>query len=149
MKPIKIIGIGNILMGDDGVGIYAVEELSERIEKRDIEVIDGGTGGYNLLSILEQSKKVIFIDAVDMGLPPGTIKRFLPEQLKAVISTNRGYSLHKTDITDVIRMASLLGVVPQFVIFGVQPKTIREEIGISEEVKRRIPELINLVIDEI
>ncbi len=135
-------------MADDGVGVYAAEELNKKIDKKDIEVIDGGTGGYSLLSIFEDSKKVIFIDAVDMRLPPGTIKRFLPEQLKAVISDNKRYSLHKTDVTEVIRMASLFDMIHQFVIFGVQPKTIREEIGLSEEIKKKMPELIDLVIDE-
>ena len=148
-KIIKIIGIGNILMADDGLGVYAVEELNTKINKKDIDVIDGGTGGYSLLNILEDSKKVIFIDAVDMGLPPGTIKRFLPEQLKAIISDNKRYSLHKTDITEVIRMASLFGVIPQFIIFGVQPKIIKKKIGISEEIKRKMPELIDLVFNEI
>ena len=92
-----ILGVGNPMMGDDGFGIAMVEELAREDLPDGVEVVDGGTGGLGLVSLIEEAERVLILDTADMGKPPGTVIEFAPDQVRNMAS-DRQVSLHQTDL---------------------------------------------------
>ncbi len=133
---------------DEGIGIHAVNELLKHKLPENIEIFDGGTGGFKLLELMYEAGRVIFIDAVDNGKKPGAIISF---KGNAIYSSYRKirYSLHETDLLEVIKMATLLDNLPEIRIIGVQPKTVKYGMKLSMELKNAIPEIIEKVFKEI
>ena len=137
-----MIGIGNTLMGDDGIGPRLIEELhKKRIVGADL--IDLGTGGIQLVHELARYNSVIIIDAADMGLDPGEYRIFSPEDAISV-KFGRGYSLHDWDLMRSIEISKELGEAPERItIFAIQPRSIKMGGGISPELKMRSDEYID------
>jgi hydrogenase maturation protease len=146
--PILILGVGNILLSDEGVGIRVVEAL-QRIELPDgVEVVDGGTASMALLDSLSHRDRVIVIDAVKGHHEPGTIYRFTP----AEISVQKGIvtSLHQIDLLDALTQVEFLRCAPrEVVLYGIEPKTIALGLELTPEVETAIPRLIELVLSEL
>jgi hydrogenase maturation protease len=149
-KPTIIVGLGNPLMSDEGIGVYLVNRLSEFSEDYPgVDFIDAGTGGLNLLHLFEDREKVILIDCANMEEEPGTIKKFTPEQVKSVKQLAH-QSLHEQDLMKIINMAKMLGQLPkQIVIFGIQPENVSLGQTISFELEKRIGEYINMICTEL
>ena len=84
-ERILVLGVGNLLMGDEGVGIHAIRELMERTHPPHVDIIDGGTAGLDLLHVMEGYQKVLIIDAVDVGEEPGAILRFSPQDVYLMV----------------------------------------------------------------
>jgi hydrogenase maturation protease len=148
MKKILILGIGNLLLRDEGVGVHVVERLKNMTLPSDVEAIDGGTMGINLLYHIEGRKKVVVIDAVNTEGAAGTIYRFTDKDLED--KKECLVSAHDIDFSDVLKTANLLGTKPDEVIFiGIQPEEISEGIGLSSVIEERIPQIIDLVLKEI
>ena len=147
-NKVVIIGIGNLLLMDEGIGVHVINELEKYELPQNIAIYDGGTGGFKLMDLMHGAKKVIFIDAVETGKAPGTITTFKSED---VVSTyhKKNYSLHDTDLLEVLKMAELLDNITKINIVGVQPKTINYGTTLSKELKDSIPEIINTVFKEI
>jgi hydrogenase maturation protease len=147
-KKILILGIGNLILKDEGAGVHVIERLKDMALPSDVEVIDGGTMGIDLLYYIEGRKKVIVIDAVNTDGPAGTIYRFTDKDLEDKKECLR--SAHDIDFTDVLKTADLLGKKPDEVIFiGIKPEDISEGIGLSPSIEGRIPQIIELVLKEI
>ncbi len=147
-KNILILGIGNILLKDEGIGVHVVNKLKEMQLPPDVEVMDGGTSGIDLLYYIEGRKKVIVIDTVMAGEPPGTMYRFTDKDLVMKKSVLR--SAHGIDITDVIKTAEFFGTKPEEIVFiGVEPEVIDEGLELSPLLAKRIDPLIKLVMEEI
>lgn len=150
-KPIVVIGLGNPLMADEGIGIALVNRLADlaaqgKAPADEVEYVDGGCGGMSLLTLLEDRKTVILIDCAKMGLPAGTIRRFAPHDVQTVKQMAH-LSLHEVDILKVIELADLLGNKPEhIVIFGIEPHTIRQESRLSEPLARRMDDYLQLLI---
>ncbi len=146
-KPILILGVGNTIQKDDGIGVHVIEEMKKNPLPASVELFDGGTLGYDLLGIIEERKKVIVIDAVKGEQPPGTLYKFSPDD----ITTNNRYdSLHQLGIIEAIRLAGLQGKAPdQTVIIGIEPEIIDWGLTLTSAVKKTIPKIISLVMDEI
>ena len=127
-KDTAVLGIGNPLMSDEGIGIHLIRKLSEHQDKfPSVEFIDAGTGGMNVLHLIANRKKVIIIDCVKMGNKPGTIKRFEPADVQTVKKMMH-FSLHEADILRIIDISKQLGECPdQIVIFGIEPESL--ELG--------------------
>lgn len=142
------MGTGNLLLKDEGVGIHAVKRLKEIDLPSDVEVLDGGTSGFDLLDEIEGRKRVIVIDAVKAGEKPGTIYRFSGDDVEA--KRKALVSLHDIDLADILNLAGILGKRPQITVIGIEPKCI-EEFGLelSPEVEDKIPVIIELVMEEI
>jgi len=145
---IRIIGVGNPLMGDDGVGIAVVERLQQETLPAGVEVVDGGTGGLTLLDLMAGADRVILVDAVETGRPPGTVIRLagadlmLPEQAPA-------FSLHETALPSVFALGRELGVLPRsLVLFGVQPASVERRMGLSPAVAAAVAEVAGRVLAE-
>ena len=146
-KPIAIIGVGNYLMSDEGVGIHAIKFLENLEWSDDIELIDGGTPGVALMYLLENRKLVILIDCADFNAKPGEISVFDPNDL--IRDENSEISLHATDLLSSLELAKRLGSYPEdVVIVGIQPSSIDMGMEVSSEAKNAL-EHLRPVIDKI
>lgn len=148
MSRVRIIGVGNPLMGDDGIGIAAAERLAALSLPDGVEVVDGGTGGLTLLSLMEAAATVILVDAVAMGREPGTIVRVTPEEV--VMPKGEGaLSLHETGLAQVLALGRELGTLPAVIVYGVQPHSVERRIGLSPPVARALGPLLEQVLAEL
>ena len=125
-----ILGIGNLLWADEGFGIRAVEELAANWAfTDDVRILDGGTQGLYLLPFLEEAEILVVFDAVDYGLPPGTMKVVEGDEVPAFMGAKK-MSLHQTGFQDVIATASLMGICPEkLLLIGVQPVELEDYGG--------------------
>ncbi len=145
-KLIVVIGVGNLLMGDEGLGVHVVEELNKRELPPDVEVFDGGTGGIALLNLMEGAKKAIIVDAVLGGGKPGEIYVLGVDRLiKGVV---KFFSLHEMDLLSTIKIGKELDKLPpELVLVGVEPKKYQEySMDLSPEVETVIPKVIDVIL---
>jgi hydrogenase maturation protease len=148
-KGILVLGIGNLLLKDEGVGVHAVQKLQEMDLPDHVEVVDGGTAGLDLLEWIDGRDKVVVIDAVKSGGIPGTIYRFSGENIKEV--SKPWLSLHDIDITDLLKLIDMLGVKkPEVIVIGIEAKDIESvDLELSKEIEAQIPKVIEQVMKEI
>ena len=149
-KKMKILGCGNTLMGDDGVGIRVIERLQEMKLPESIEIIDAGVGGMAILSWIEDADKVVIVDAVQTGNEPaGTVYMFTDKELPP--SDMFMLSLHDLNLVDTINVGRVVQKMPdEIVIIGVEVKRVAEFTKeLTPEVEGAIPEVIDLVLKEL
>jgi hydrogenase maturation protease len=147
MKRVLIVGIGNILLQDEGVGVRAVETMQGMDVPPDVELLDGGTSGADLVDYLADRAKVIVIDAVDSHAAPGTVFRMTPEDL--VKGENADLSLHQLGLIDSLTMAREMGTpAREVVIYGIQPQRVYWGLELTEPVARVLPKVIEMVLRE-
>jgi len=146
---VLVLGIGNVLMMDDSVGVRAVEELEQGYSFMEgVELLDGGTSGIELLSSIQDRDYLIIIDAIKSGFAPGTVVRVEGEDVPARFMTR--ISPHQLGLSDVLAAATISGRLPKnMVLFGIEPKTIELGLGLSGEVKAGFANLIRAVKDEL
>ncbi len=143
---VLILGIGNLLLSDEGIGIHAVRCLAERELPPGVEVLDGGTSGADLVDHLEGRTKVIVIDAASGDGPPGTVYRC---EARDLIEQEGSLSLHEFGLADSLHMAERLGCAPQRVIvLGVQPATLEPGLELSPEVAAVLPGILKVALAE-
>ncbi len=146
---VMIIGVGNELLKDEGVGVHVVRALRENPSPGgvELEIIDGGTSPY-IFDLIEGVDRLIVIDAVKDGGEPATVYRFAPED---VIAGHKNLlSLHEVGLLENLRLLEQLGARPKdTVIIGVEPKEIDWGLELSPEVERIIPEVIRVVLKEV
>jgi hydrogenase maturation protease len=144
-----ILGLGNPLRGDDGVGARVVEELTRRDLPEGVTALDGGIGGLDLLQILQRWKRVVIVDAADVGREPGQYVRFTPDQVRLVRASDT-LSLHNAGLSEVLALADALDLdLPEMVIFGVQPADIGWREGLSPTVESTLSALADAVLEEL
>jgi len=147
-KDILVLGIGNTILTDEGIGVRVAEKMMKMSLPPEVEVMDGGIKGLDLLYYIEGRKKVIVVDAVKAGAPPGTLFRFTDNDLAAKKGIMR--SAHGIDFSDVIAAARFTGTKPDEVIFlGIEPEDLNVSMELSPMIEKMIPILINLVMKEI
>lgn len=148
MSDFLVIGIGNPIMSDDGVGVHAVRYLEGRLPDN-VELIEGSVYCADLLPFLENRRKVVFIDGVDAGAEPGTIFRFSPDEVRK----RKGIepiSLHDFGIYELITAARLLGGCPgEITLLAVQVKNVEVGEELSQEVLEAIPRIHKLLLDDL
>jgi hydrogenase maturation protease len=147
-KKILIMGVGNILLKDEGFGIHIVRELEKLELPENVELLDGGVLGPNLLGYIEDIEKLIVVDIINAKMKPGKILKIKPEQIKNK-SQKYFFSFHQIGLLEALNMAEILGRKFETIIFAIQPKSIEMGMELSEELKEKIPEMINLILDEI
>ncbi len=146
MKHTLVLGLGNPLLGDEGIGVRVVEELSGLELPDGVEVAEGGTAGVGLIGLMEGYQRVIVVDAADMGQPPGRVVRFTPSEAQFKMAETR-LSLHQIGLGEALALAEALEVAPaEVVIIGVQPGRIAGRVGLSPEVERAIPQISKMVL---
>ncbi len=144
-----MIGLGNPLLGDEGIGVRAVEELRGLELPEGVETVVGGTAGLGLIGLMEGCRRVIIVDAADMGRPPGCVAKFSPSEVRFRIAEGP-LSLHQIGLGEVLALASALGIAPDgLTIIGVQPKRVEIGARLSPEVERAIPQIIGIVLEEL
>lgn len=147
-QDILILGIGNILLKDEGIGIHVINKLKELTLPENVEVIDGGTAGLDLIDLIEGRKKLIVIDAVKAGGVPGTIYRLTEENLD--IKPKAIMSFHDIDLLDALYMVQTTGEKPkEIIVIGIEPKDMSDGLELSPEIEERIPYIIRLVLKEL
>jgi hydrogenase maturation protease len=121
-----ILGIGNVLLSDEGAGIHAIRQLADRAERRDdIELMDGGTLSFSLAGAIEDAENLIVIDAAQYDGEPGTTRVFVGEQMDEFIGSNRKCSVHEVSLIDLMAIALLSEQLPQQrALIGIQPHSI-------------------------
>lgn len=145
MNPVRIIGVGNPLMGDDGVGIAAAGRLSALPLPAGVEVMDGGTGGLTLLELMAGAETVLLIDAVAMGKPAGSIVCFSADEIDP--EEEAGLSLHETGLPAVFALGREMGLLPpRIVVFGVEPAVVERRLGLSPVVAAALESLVEQVL---
>jgi hydrogenase maturation protease len=146
-KGVLILGIGNILLRDEGIGVRTVEAMAGLDLPDDVELMDGGTSGVDLADELAGRHKLIVIDAVHSEHPAGTVLRFGPEEL--VSDEHPQMSLHELGLMETLSMARTFGCCPKdVVIFGVQPETTDSGLDMSPTIRGVLPRLIEMVLAE-
>ena len=146
-KKTVIIGIGNLILKDEGVGIHVIKKLEAIELPPGVEVIDGGTDAVELLSMFQDFERIIVIDALKAGGEPGTIYKATPEDI--MNDCNRSLSLHEVGLLDVLGMAKQLGGHGEVVIIGVEPKEITYSMELTSEIEAKIPNIIDAVLAEL
>jgi hydrogenase maturation protease len=143
-KPLLILGVGNYLMGDEGIGVHMADNLRGKTPEG-VDVLDGGTAGLQLLDSMQQYETVIMIDATLDSHPAGTIRLIEPRFSK---DFPRAMSTHEIGLKDLVEALSLLETVPRMYLFVVSVVDIYElHIGLSEPVSAAMNELERQVLE--
>ena len=137
-KPTAVLGIGNLLYGDDGFGPRVAQALAGQRLGEGVDVIDAGAIGVDLLDYLTEYRRVIIIDAADMGLEPGTLRTFAPEEVRSLKKGSQ-LSLHSSDILGVIELGAALGAkLADITVIAVQPELLAPGDRLSETVEAAV-----------
>jgi hydrogenase maturation protease len=137
---VLVLGIGNLLWADEGFGVRALQELQRRYELPDnVQLLDGGTQGIYLVQHVREADILVVFDAVDYGLPGGTLKLVQDDQVPNFLGAKK-VSLHQTGFQEVLAMAQMLGDYPQHLLLvGVQPVVLEDYGGsLQPEVKAQL-----------
>jgi len=153
---VLIVGVGNILLKDEGVGVHVVKKLQEVALPSNVEVIDAGTAGLDVFLLHEDVDRLVVIDATRAGAKPGTIykgrfKASEREKLTRLFgqSADSKISLHQIGLIDALAAAEKLNCVPkEIVIIGVEPGECDYGLELTEMVKQSVPEVIKKVLEE-
>jgi len=146
---VVVIGLGNPLMGDDGLGLAVLAELRSGYSwPENVELVDGGTWGLSLLPVIEDADELILIDAINAGEAPGTFVRLERERLPRYLATK--ISPHQVDLHDVLGLAELRGTLPQnTVALGLQPESVELRNALSDILRCRVDTLAAAVVQEL
>lgn len=145
---ILLLGIGNVLWADEGFGVRVIERLQKSYRFPDsVKVMDGGTQGVYLVEHVQAADVLIVFDAIDYGLPPGTLKRIEDNDVPNFLGAKK-MSLHQTGFQEVLAMAQMLGSYPQhLLLLGVQPEELDDYGGsLRPTVKAQIQPAINMAL---
>jgi len=144
-----ILGVGNLLLSDEGVGLRVLERLAATYNLPEgVQTLDGGTLGLDLLYYLEGVENLLIIDAVEMGKEPGTLLRLEGDEVPAFLSIK--ISPHQIGIPDMLFAAKLKDLYPRnVVLWGVQPGVLDIGLDLSPPIAARVDELVEKVIDEL
>jgi hydrogenase maturation protease len=149
VKKTLVLGLGNILLSDEGVGVRVVERLQELYEfPQEVQVLDGGTLALDLLPYVEETDRLLVIDALEMGAEPGAIARLESDEVPAFLSVK--LSPHQMGLADLLAAARLRDVYPeQLVLWGMQPGVMRPGLELSPPVAAQVEVLVDRVLAEL
>jgi hydrogenase maturation protease len=146
---ILLLGIGNIIMGDDGIGPHLINRMrNDYIFMPGIMLLDGGTLGLDLLHYLQGITCLVIVDAFDMAKLPGHLQRFEDDDVPAALSAT--LSAHQSGLQDLLALADLQGYLPQrIVLWGVQPQAVSLSLELSPAVAECMDELVLKLLGEL
>jgi hydrogenase maturation protease len=147
MATLTVLGIGNVLMQDDGVGVHLLEAVRRaRPWPAEVEFVDGGAAGLNLLGVIEQARRLVVFDAADLHSPPGSCRVLTGEQL-AEESTGR-ISLHDMPFAQTLQLCrQFLSAPADVVVLAIQPAAVDPGRRLSGEVQRRFAALVQTAVE--
>lgn len=144
-----ILGVGNLLASDEGVGIHVIQHLQAEYQfPEEVQLLDGGTLGMDLLFYLENVRYLLLIDAVETGQPPGTLIRLAGDEVPAFFSLKM--SPHQVGVPDMLFAAKLRDLYPEeVVLWGVQPGSLEIGLELSPPVAAQLESLVARVVEEL
>lgn len=144
-----VIGLGNPLMTDDGIGLAALGRLRDRWEfPPGVCLVDGGTWGMSLLPEVEDAGRLLLLDAIDVGVPPGRVVRLERDELPLFLSQK--LSPHQVGLRDVLAVAELRGTLPaETVAMGLQPAVVELSTSLSPEVQAGVERLARRAVEQL
>ena len=147
--PMLVLGLGNILMQDEGIGVAVVDRLQQHFKVSDqVELLDGGTSGMTLLDDLRNRQQVIVVDAVRTGNEPGSIVVLRGEEIPAFFKSK--VSPHQLALSDVLAVLTMTDEQPgEITVIGIEPISLETHMGLSEEVAEQLVPLTDLVVEEL
>lgn len=148
-SSIAIIGLGNILLKDEGVGVHVANAVKERYSlSPDVEIIDGGTMGLDLLPFFEGRDKILLIDAVDFGMKPGHLGTIEKDKIPSVLESK--LSMHHVGLSDVLFTARFMGIGPdELCLIGIQPESLDIGLDMTVTVADRFETLVDMTINKL
>jgi len=146
---ISLIGLGNLLLGDEGVGVHAVGALKEKYDfPEEVRLLDGGTLGLDLLHLIEGMDRVLFVDAVDLKKEPGTIAVIEDVNLPFILEPK--LSLHHVGLSDLLFASSFMGTRPaEIVLVGIQPEKLEVGLELSPTIRGRLDKLLETILEKL
>jgi hydrogenase maturation protease len=150
MADALVLGLGNILLGDEGVGVRVVERLREQYDfSKEVQVMDGGTLGLDLLPYVQDTSRLLVVDAVQAKEPPGTLVRLASGEIPIFLDACK-VSAHQEGLQDLLAVAALKGYLPRDVVFwGVQINSLRVGLELSPVVAEQVDFLAKNVVGEL
>ena len=150
MAETLVLGLGNILLGDEGVGVRVVEHLLEQYDfPEGVRVMDGGTLGLDLLPYVEDASRLLVIDAVQARKPPGTLVRMVGDEIPMFLDASK-VSPHQEGLQDLLAVAVLKGYLPDEVVFwGAQIESLGVGLELSTSVAAQVEALAGRVLEEL
>ena len=146
MATLTVLGIGNILMRDEGIGVRLMEAVRDaRDWPSDVEFIDGGAGGLSLLNVIESAERLVVFDAAEMQLVPGECRTFSPEDLAADRPGGR-ITMHDVSFLEALELCERFSRRPPTVIFAIEPKTVEFGRQLSDELSSAFDRLVEAAV---
>ena len=144
-----VLGVGNILLSDEGIGVRAIEALTGRYTfSEEMGCIDGGTMGLDLLPFIEGKKRLLIIDAVNASRPPGTIIRIENKDIPKFLGQK--LSVHQIGLPEMLSAAALMSILPEEIcLIGMQPEKLETGLSLSGVASARFNDLISAVITKL
>lgn len=142
----KIIGCGNLLLKDEGIGVHLIAYLKEKDLPADVELVDAACGGFDIMSHLDKTERVVIVDAIKTGGKPGEIYKFGLDDFSTDSAPST--SLHDITLREVLLLSRKLAPLPKITIFGIEPKEINWGMELTKEVENVLPRLAELVLKE-
>lgn len=146
-KKIIVLGIGNILLKDEGIGVHVIEVLRKESLPDNVELVDGATAGFDLLPIIQNCDKLIVVDAIKTTEAPGTIYKFNPEDID--IKRDENVSLHDINFFQVLEVAKKYKRLPETYMIGIVPEEIDWGMDLSRNLSAKMSLLKSVVLEEI
>jgi hydrogenase maturation protease len=148
-RRILVIGMGNVLMQDEGVGVRAVEELENRYAMPEgVTLVDGGTTGMELFEPMRNCDCLLVADAVNASLPPGSVVRIANDEIRAFFQTK--LSNHQLGLSDLLALLTLKGEAPRHIaIIGMVPHSLENKLGLTEEATEGLAGMVEMLAGEL
>jgi hydrogenase maturation protease len=148
-NSVAVIGLGNILLKDEGVGVHAVEALKRIYDlPEEVRLIDGGTLGLDLLPFIEGAEKILFVDAMDLKKEPGAIAVIEDQEIPSLLEPK--LSLHHVGLSDLLFASRFMGIQPEkMALIGIQPETMEMGLDLSPAILRRFEELLATIVGKL
>lgn len=147
-KRILVLGVGNLLLSDEGVGVHVAQRMMTMAMPPEVQVVEGGTDGFGLVNVITEADRMILIDAVRGGGQPGSIYRFEIEDCPPYPDIFKT-SVHQISILEVINLSSLIGSTPRTTIIGIEPACMEMGMELSPVVAAKVPRVIQMIKEEV
>jgi hydrogenase maturation protease len=152
--PILVLGIGNVLLGDEGVGVHLVRALEAAVARGEVrlppatEPVDAGTLGLRLLAPIAEARTVLIVDAADLGLAPGSARVIRGAALGRPPAP--GLATHRAGVADLLTAARLDGSLPNVVsLVAIQPGEVEVGLDLTDAVRSALPAALATIVDEL
>ncbi len=145
-NKILLIGLGNILLRDDGVGVHVIRSLGQKYYFiPHVEVIDGGTMGLDLLPFFESADKVLIVDAADFAVEPGHISEIEDDEIPNFVQSK--FSVHQIGLSDLLSALKMIDIRPSKIcLIGIQPESIDVGLNMTDRISLKMDQLISMAI---